>query len=70
MKNIEDYPYIMTAGDLANFLQVSPPTAYERLRTDLRHKAFTLNGSAAARGNIRIFRDDVVEHYRNRQKGA
>ncbi|MDF2651391.1 MAG: hypothetical protein K0Q73_7196 [Paenibacillus sp.] len=74
MKTPDDYPYIMTAIDLAKFLQVSPPTAYERLRTDLKHIAFPLNGSAT-KSNIRVYRDDVIAHYKSQirqgvQQGA
>ena len=68
MKTADDYPYIMTAIDLAKFLQVSPPTAYERMRTDLKDKTFQLNGSAS-KSNVRIFRDDVINHYKS-CKGA
>jgi hypothetical protein len=70
MKNLEDYPYMMTPAHLADFLQVALSTAYERMYTNLKHLTFPLNDSAK-KSNIRIYRDDVVAYYSKRkQQGA
>ncbi|MFB5194264.1 helix-turn-helix domain-containing protein [Neobacillus sp. KR4-4] len=33
-KNIEDYPSILTAADLAEILRISKPTAYELMESN------------------------------------
>lgn len=58
--NIEDYPFVMNASQLAKFLQVSRPTAYELMRrTDF--PSIRILVTDTSRGSVRVLRDDVVE---------
>lgn len=67
MKNLEDYPYVMNAPQLAKLYGISTPTAYEIMRrTDFP----TIALSDAKKSNKRVFRDDAVKWLKERQQGA
>ncbi len=51
-------PEVLTASQLAKFLQVSPPTAYELMRrTDFP----TINLSTSPKGTKRVLRHDLIK---------
>lgn len=67
MKKIEDYPYVMTIPQLAEFLGVAKPTAYEIARnTDLP----TIKLNNHAKSSVRVLRDDVVKWLESRKNAS
>lgn len=67
MKKIDDYPYVMTIPQLAEFLGISKPTAYELARrTDLP----TIKLTDKNKSNVRVLRDDVVKWLESRKNTA
>ena len=67
MKKIEDYPYVMTIPQLAEFLGISKPTAYELAR---RTNLPTIKLTDAAKSNVRVLRDDVVRWLESRKNAS
>ena len=68
MQTTEDLPILMTALDVANFLQVSRNRVYEMMRLN-SFPTIALNGGL--KSNKRVKRDDLMEWLElNKRQGA